>query len=393
MIMSGFSLQSMCQLFRQLPAPFSAWPSHTGTLQAVGRSFSTEAVRTLLNLTQLDISYKEGLDVAPLQHLSRLQKLSLQAYRLVSELCCHKVLKGSRCHLQTVKLRGKPFDFNTYQALDCLPRLKTLELTLCSLSRRQAHLLGNLSQPQRMRIEMLHDLKPRSIQALTTGRARITSLHMRWASSSLLQELQTMEHLEDLAILEPKWFTGSYLKFQPHVTRLMLQKVLGLSMEGLQHMISMLPALRQIAFLEGQYRDRWAWNDLKQEPFFPGFPGDFEDQWALPRRFNLAGLAQARHLELIILWGLSDLSFKQVHELELAVRSQGKLGLAQPVVKLFMPQQVCRDSCCRISIIIGSSRSKRFSNTGSTQTLESAWQRHKVWTKCDAPFFELLASV
>lgn len=68
------------------------------------RSCSIKVVGSLLNLTELSISYQDYLDLAPLQHLSHLQELALRAKHLNHAVHCHEVLKSSRCHLQTVRL-------------------------------------------------------------------------------------------------------------------------------------------------------------------------------------------------------------------------------------------------------------------------------------------------
>lgn len=76
------------------------------------------------------------------------------------------------------------------------------------------------------------------------------------------------------------------------------------------------------------------------------------------------------------MFGLSDLSLQQVQKLELALRSKGEVGLAQPAVLLVMPQQVGPDDSDNCSAVyVGSSCPQRFQKMDSKETLDSAWKR------------------
>ena len=321
-------------------------------------SSSISVVGSLLNLTTLHILHRDHLDFAPLQQLSRLRQLLLRSVRMDCEGCCCKVLESNKGHLQSVHLEAMSWSNKTYQAFEGLAHLRTLEMTLRALSTGQALIMGDLTQPQQVRIALLDccedNVKPCTMQALTAGRSRITWLQMSDAPYCLLQHMSMMDHLTNLEIVDPVSFTGLHMELQPHVKKLILQNVPDLSTEGLQQMISTLPALKYLYLGGCQVADRWM----------------------LSQDVSLAGLAQARHLKLISLCGLSDLSLTQVQELELAIRSQGEIGLAQPAVLLVMPQQVCQDNGNSCTVVhVGSSCPPVFSNMASNKTLKSACKR------------------
>lgn len=165
-------------------------------------------------------------------------------------------------------------------------------------------------------------MQPSTIQALTAGWAKIPELEMSQAPYSLLQRISTMDYLTSLHIVDPISFTGLHMQPQPHVKTLSWQTVSDLSTEDVQHMICMLPALEDLSF-EG---------------------GLAEDKRRLFRTLSPAVLAQAQNLEQISLFGLSrpdlSVSLSWVQKFELALRSQGEMGLAQPAVPLVMPRQV-----------------------------------------------------
>ena len=316
---------------------------------------SISVVGSLLNLTRLHILHQVYLDFAPLQQLSCLQQLLLSSLRMDCDSCCHEVLESSKGQLQMVQLWAKFWSNRTYQALEGLTCLRTLDMAVCALSTGQAQILGDLTQPQQVRFALIDccedNVNPCTMQALTAGRA--SWLQMRDAPYSLLHHLSTMIRLTSLDTIDPVSFTGFYMELQPCVKKLTLQNVPHLSTEGLQHMISMLPALKYLYFEGGQISDRWM----------------------LSQDVSLAVLAQARYLEEISLRGLFNLSLKQVQELELAVRSQGEIGLAQSAVDVVMPQQICPDDTVTC-IAVGSSCPQIFSRMSSNETVESAWRLH-----------------
>lgn len=250
-------------------------------------SSSIHAVESLLNLTGLNILHHNNLDFAPLQHSSHLQELALKSWRIDHEECCFGVLESSRDRLRTVQLQALSWSDRTYQALEGLPHLRLLDMTICALSTDQAYILADLVQPQNVRNALQdcceNNVQPSTIQALTAGRARITELVMRRAPHRLLRHVSTMDYLTELCIMDPFFFSGLHMQPQPHVKKLTWRKVTNLSTEGLQHTISMLPALKYLYFQEGPCGDRWPWR--------------------LSKRLSLAVLAQARQLEEILCLG------------------------------------------------------------------------------------------
>ena len=157
----------------------------------------------------------------------------------------------------------------------------------------------------------------------------------------------------------PVGFTGVQLQQQSNLQMLSLCEATELTTEGLQHVVAVLPSLVPL--------------DFSHVPTL--------GLWRLPQEVSLLPLAEARCLQQVSLKGLSNVSLAQVQELELAIRAQGQIGLAQPKVLLVLPQGACPWSANdeKPTVQIGSACRRVLCSINPVKTLEEACMELHRW--------------
>lgn len=203
---------------------------------------------TKLHLTASDWSWYEDPDFSPLSQFSLLQDLVLQSCH--SESCCGAVLKSSRQSLRTIILTAASWTTESFVALQNVPNLETLSVSVFRLDVPQSQLLQHVVSETFQLI--VHDglVQAEVSDVLNSSQPHVHDLTLYRDSKSIKSlTVPQLSSLQRLTLIQDGRFTGDTVPILCNVTQLTFIDCPSISETGLYHMIKVaFPALKAISF-------------------------------------------------------------------------------------------------------------------------------------------------
>lgn len=255
------------------------------------------------NLRRLDIHLPRARDVTHLEGLQGLSELLLTVGGY-SQGRCADILNKNAESLLHLALTADSFDDKTYIAMSQLPQLRSFSLEVADLNEGNAAVLAKLRPSQSMTITITRTVPTEVLLELSSNRACITHLTLHVCPAMAFAGVETMQHLTSLTLVRTN-LNKAQFQPQPWLQSLTLHAA-SMKHTDLNVLVHSYPALR---FLE-----------------LNSFTGLQLTSTVILTIFRLQRL---QHLCLSMIEGLSA---ERLQWMEAFLRSQQRIGMAQPRV-------------------------------------------------------------